>query len=410
MTTSPSSAPIDRQSLIFILVTAFLNLAGVGLVGPVTKFLVEGYVSDPSGVAVVNGLLFTSYSFFQFLAVPTLGILSDRFGRRPILLICVLGTAVGYFLFGLGGALWVLFAGRILDGITGGNIGTIYAYIADLTEPDERTRYYGLLGAISGLGFVVGPAVGGILSSLGGATAPVFFAALMSLLNAVWGYFAMPESLKPEQRLKQVNITKLNPFWQLFDIFQLPQLRALLIATFLWMLPFAMMQSNLAVLGGDWLGSREQDVALVFVIFGVVGVVVQGGLIRPLIKRFGEKNLAITGGILFALGFVCYALIPQTRSNELLILGTLILAVGNGLITPTLSSLISQTVGPQEQGRAQGGSQSVQALARVIGPTAGGVAYAQVSAPTPYGIGALLLLGAVAAIWMTATVLRPHPQ
>jgi len=182
----PTPTRIPRNALIFILVTAFLNLAGIGLIGPVSAFLVQRYVPTAEDVAVMSGLLFTSYSFFQFLAVPALGVLSDRYGRRPVLLFCLLGSAVGYLLFGIGGALWMLFAGRIIDGITriidgitGGNIAAIFAYIADLTEPHERSRYYGLIGAVSGFGFVVGPAVGAALSQAGGPTAPVFFAAFV---------------------------------------------------------------------------------------------------------------------------------------------------------------------------------------------------------------------------------------
>ena len=400
------SASIDRKSLIFILITAFLNLGGIGLLAPVIKFLVERYVSDPGQIAIATGLLFTSYSFFQFLAVPTLGALSDRYGRRPIMLMSLLGSAVGYLIFGIGGALWVLFLGRIIDGVTGGNIGTIHAYIADLTEPNERTRYYGLIGAAGGLGFVAGPAIGGALAAIGGTAAPVFFAAVVSFLNVVWGYFAMPESLRPEQRMDKISLIKLNPFWQLRDVFRIPQLRWLLLATFLWMTPFAMLQSNLAVLGSDWLGSREQDIALVFTIIGLIIVIVQGGLIRPLLRMFSESRLTLAGMILFAIGFCFYALIPSTRSNGTLLAAVIVLPFGNALITPTIASLTSQAVGPREQGRVQGGSQSVQAFARVIGPTIGGYAYAEIGASSPYIASVLFMIVACACVLMAVPHLR----
>jgi len=401
-----SSSSIDRRSLIFILITAFLNLAGIGLVAPVTKFLVERYVNDPGQVAIANGLLFTAYSFFQFLAVPTLGALSDRYGRRVILLTSLFGSAIGYLIFGIGGALWVLFLGRIIDGITGGNIGTIHAYIADLTEPKDRARYFGLIGAVGGLGFVAGPAIGGALAAIGGTAAPVFFAALVSFVNVLWGYFAMPESLRPEQRMAQISLIKLNPFWQLRDVFNIPQLRWLLLATFLWMTPFAMMQSNLAVLGGDWLGSREQDISLVFAIIGLIIVIVQGGLIRPLLRLFSESRLTLTGMIIFAVGLFFYGLIPTTRSNGTLLIASLILPFGNALITPTIASLTSQAVGPREQGRVQGGSQSVQALARVIGPTIGGYAYAEIGATSTYAASVVLVIVACACVLIALPDLR----
>ncbi|MCA9911214.1 MAG: MFS transporter [Anaerolineae bacterium] len=400
------SAPINRKSLLFILVTAFLNLAGIGLLAPVIKFLVEGYVSDPGEVAIATGLLFTSYSFFQFLAVPTLGALSDRYGRRPILLLCLFGSSLGYLIFGIGGALWILFLGRIIDGVTGGNIGTIYAYIADLTPPKERTRYFGLIGAIAGLGFVFGPAIGGILTRVGGTATPVFFAALVTFLNVIWGYFAMPESLRPEQRMERISLVKLNPFWQLRDVFRIPQLRWLLLATFLWMTPFAMLQSNLAVLGSDWLGAREQDIALVFTIIGLIIVIVQGGLIYPLLRFFSESQLTLAGMVLFAIGFCFYALIPSTRSNGTLLAAVIVLPFGNALITPTIASLTSQAVGPREQGRVQGGSQSVQAFARVIGPTLGGYAYAEIGAASPYVAGVVFLIIAAVCVLLALPDLR----
>src|SRR5258707_6874907 len=192
---NPASRPV-----FFILFTALLTLAGVGILTPIVPFIVGKYVARADGAFVVS-LLFTSYSLCQFLAVPTLGALSDRFGRRPVLLISLLGSAAGYLIFGLGGALWVLFLGRIIDGLTGGNIATIYAYGADITEPKDRTHFFGLLGAAAGMGFVMGPALGGLLYKLTNSfEAPLYFAAALTLANTVWGFFAMPVSPKPDKR------------------------------------------------------------------------------------------------------------------------------------------------------------------------------------------------------------------
>src|SRR5258708_3106541 len=164
-------------TVFFILFTAFLNLAGVGILNPIVPFIVGKYVARADGAFVVS-LLFTSYSLCQFLAVPTLGALSDRFGRRPVMLISLLGSAAGYLIFGLGGALWVLFLGRIIDGLTGGNIATIYAYGADITEPKDRTHFFGLLGAAAGMGFVMGPALAALLYKLTNTFQPPLIAAL----------------------------------------------------------------------------------------------------------------------------------------------------------------------------------------------------------------------------------------
>jgi MFS transporter, DHA1 family, tetracycline resistance protein len=386
---SPHHPP--RAALIFILVTAFLNLAGIGLLGPVSPFLVGQYTNNPDELALANGLIFTSYSLFQFLAVPGLGALSDRYGRKPVLLICLLGSSLGYLIFGLGGALWVLFLGRIIDGITGGNLGVIYAYIADITTPQERTRYYGMLGGISGLGFIVGPAIGGILAKLAGPSAPVFCAALVTLLNVVAGWFVMPESLVITKRASSIRLAQLNPFRQLWNIFQLPQLRWLLLALFTAITPFAVLQATLSVLAKDVLAWTAADVAVIFTIFGVVGIVVQGGLIRLLVRRFSELQLAIAGCLTMATGFVMIALVPATASTGLLLVATVVCALGNGLLTPSLTGLVSQVVSPREQGRVQGGSQSVQSLARVIGPIWGSFVYVSLGAGAPYATGALLL-------------------
>lgn len=389
----PSSAPEQapsRNVLLFILMTAFLNLAGVGLIAPVLPFIASRYVANPEHLALVNGLLFTAYSFFQFLAVPGLGALSDRLGRRPVMLLCLMGSAAGYLLFGIGGALWVLFLGRIIDGVTGGNLGVIYAYLADITDSRERTRYYGLIGAVSGFGFVVGPAIGAVLSKLGGPSAPAYFAALVTFLNVVWGYFAMPETLPPDKRAESIALRQLNPFRQLLSIFALPQLRWLLLASFFVALPFAALQSNLSVLAKDALEWGASEVGGLFTVVGVIGIIVQGGLIRVLVKRLGEARLALIGICGLITGFLLMAQVPNMPLPLYIMASTAVFATGNGLFQPSLNGLISQAVSPREQGRVQGGNQSVQALARVLGPLYGGAAYTLIGWSAPYWIGTLM--------------------
>src|SRR5450432_3330945 len=187
-TTRTSNPPVHVGSgtVAFILITAFLNLAGVGLLNPVLPAIVSQYVPNQNVDAIVAALLI-SFSLCQFIAVPTLGALSDRYGRRPILLISLLGSAAGYLIFGLGGAQWVLFLGRMIDGLTGGNVATIYAYAADITDPSERTQFFGIIGAAGGVGFILGPALGGALSLIS-YQAPLYFGALVTLINVVGGY------------------------------------------------------------------------------------------------------------------------------------------------------------------------------------------------------------------------------
>ncbi|MBC8099728.1 MAG: MFS transporter, partial [Armatimonadetes bacterium] len=397
-----------RSTRLFILMTAFLNLAGIGIIAPVLPFIVGRYTA-PADAAFVGSLLFTSYSFFQFIASPTLGALSDRYGRRPILLISLLGSAVGYLIFGIGGALWVLFAGRIIDGITGGNLSTIFAYAADITEPQERTRFFGLIGAFSGLGFVFGPAVGFLMYTLFQTPeAPLFAAAALTLANTVWGYFAMPESLSAEKRAPSINLARLNPLTQLLNVFRIPGVRILLLATFLWAMAFASLQSNLSFLTEQQLGWDAAGTNVIFLVVGIVGIITQGVVVQRILPRFGEARLATAGMMLMGVGFVLIALIPVTKSVALVFISILFTAFGNGLILPTLRSLISATVSPREQGKIQGGNESIQALARVVGPLCPGYTYTVISASAPYWIGAgVLLLGAITVWSSTRAKLTP---
>ncbi|MFN8531287.1 MAG: MFS transporter, partial [Anaerolineae bacterium] len=297
---------IQRGTISFIVITAFLNLAGVGILAPVMTFIVGRYVTDPQAHTWTVSLLFMSYSLCQFIATPSLGALSDRYGRRPILLISLFGSAIGYLLLGIGGSVWMLFAGRIIDGITGGNIGTIYAYAADITTPKERTRFYGTLGAASGLGFVVGPIIGGGLYSLTGLLeAPMYAAALITLLNVVWGYFVMPESLSAERRDPQMDWARANPLTQLISVFRVPQIRLLLIAILLWTTSHSVIQSNLAHLTEDQLGWLPAQTNLLFVLIGIMQIVSQLYLIRILVPRFGEGRVALMGMVGLITGLAC---------------------------------------------------------------------------------------------------------
>lgn len=380
----------------FILITGFLNLTGVGIINPVVPFIASSYVNREDGALVV-ALLFTSYSLCQFIAVPTLGALSDRFGRRPVLLISLLGSAVGYLIFGIGGALWILFLGRVIDGLTGGNLATIYAYAADITEPKERTKFFGLIGAFAGLGFVVGPALGGIVYKLTGQlAAPLYFSALVTMANTVWGYFVMPESLPPEQRATEIPLARLNPLTQLTNVLRLPQLRLLLVGIFLWALAFAMLQSNLSYLTEDRLGWTPEGTSSLFFVVGLVGILTQGVLVRRLLPILGELKMALFGFAALATGFILIAVVTSTAIIPLLFLAVAFVALGNGLITPSVTGLTSQAVSLREQGRVQGGNQSAQALGRVIGPLWGGWSYGSIGQGAPYLSGAVgLALGAV---------------
>jgi len=181
----------SRKAITFLVVTAFLNAMGIGILGPVLPFIVQHYTGNPNTLATVVGWLISSYAICQFVAAPALGLLSDRFGCRPLLLICLLGSAIGYLLFGLGGALWILFFGRIIDGLTGGNMSILFTYIGDISEPEERGKYFSLFGAASGIGFILGPVIGGSASLLSNQ-APIYIAAGLTIANILLGYFYLP--------------------------------------------------------------------------------------------------------------------------------------------------------------------------------------------------------------------------
>jgi DHA1 family tetracycline resistance protein-like MFS transporter len=396
-----SSAPSSGKgggTVTFIVITAFLNLAGIGIIAPVLNFLTGRYVTDPDQATWAVSLLFTSYSLFQFIATPTLGALSDRFGRRPILLLCLLGSAIGYLLLGIGGALWVLFLGRIIDGITGGNIGIIYAYAADITTPNERTRFFGLLGAAAGTGFVIGPVFGGVIySATGLLEAPMYAAALVTLLNVIWGWFVMPESLIPERRARTISARQLNPFVQLLTVFRIPQLRALLIAVLVWTIAFAVLQSNIALLAETRLGWTPRDTNALFFVIGLIQIITQGGLLRRLVNRFGEGRLLLGGMLSLLIGLLLVAFTALTASAAVIFIAVLFTSLGNGLIIPTSGALLSKAVSVREQGLIQGGNQSVQALGRVLGPVYAGSTYTALGAAATYSGAAGMMLLAMAA-------------
>ncbi len=220
-------SPREEKSSVF--------LCGIGftIIAPVVPFLVRPYINNPGDQAIVVTLLTSVYAVCVFFAAPGLGALSDRYGRRPVLLVCLLGSAAGYLVFGIGDALWVLFAGRIIDGVTGGAIGTIFAYFADITPREQRTKYFGWISAIAGAGAVIGPTLGGLLARFG-YSVPLYFGAIITLLNVIYGILYMPDSLDRNDKLKKIALVRLNPFTQLANVLSMKNLKKLLAASALF--------------------------------------------------------------------------------------------------------------------------------------------------------------------------------
>jgi DHA1 family tetracycline resistance protein-like MFS transporter len=388
--------------LLFGLTSVLLCGIGFGVIAPVVPFLVEPYVNDPGQQATVVTLLISVYACCIFFAAPGLGALSDRFGRRPLLLVSLVGSATGFLIFGIGGALWVLFAGRIIEGLAGASISTIFAYFADITPREQRTKYFGWLSAFMGVGTFMGPALGGLLASFGYA-APLFFGAAITLLNALFGFFFMQESLAKDRRLQQIAVVWLNPFTQLAGVLSFKNVRRLLIAAFLLWIPAGSLQAIFSQFTIDTFDWAPIFIGLMFSIMGIQDIISQGLIMPQLLKRFSDRQIATLGMTSEILGYGFLAVSALLALYPLFIAGMFIYGFGDSIFGPSMSGMVSKSVDAGEQGRVQGGSQSIQALARIIGPVVGGQIYVTLGHAVPFIASGVLIVAAV-------TVLRRSAQ
>lgn len=366
--------PKSRSPLVIIFITIFIDLVGFGIVIPVLPLYAERYGASETTI----GILLAIYSAMQFIFAPILGKLSDRVGRRPVLLVSLIGTSIGFLimglapsmpvgfaLLGLGPTLVWLFVARMIDGISGGNISTAQAYIADVTPPEERSKGMGLIGAAFGLGFVFGPMIGGMLSRISPG-APFFFASAMAAANATALYFLLPESLSHEHRSQArgrggiIRVLEESGNWRL---------GAVLATYFFATVSFAMMTATFALFAAHRFKFDAWHTGFLFGYVGVIGAVIQGGLLGRLVKRFGDKPLTLAGTAIFAASVFCF---PLSATVVILIIASTGIAIGNSLMTPTLNALASKSVNASLQGRVLGVMASGASLARIIGPVLGG--------------------------------------
>ncbi|MFC4455005.1 MFS transporter [Deinococcus sonorensis] len=395
--TEPTSPTAPRVPLLFLMVTAFLFSIGFALVFPVLPFIVAKYVPVVSQQAAMIGMLGAVYALCTFLGSPVLGALSDAYGRRPVIMLTLLGSALGYVAFGVGGSLFMLFLGRIIDGLSSGGMSALFGYVADTTPEEQRGKVFGQVGAVVGAGFIIGPAIGGALSHISLST-PVFVAAGVCLLNMLWGAFVLPESLSADRRSRHFDATHLNPLTQLRGALELPVVRRLVFTSVLFILPFSLMQVALTLLARDTLHWGPAQVSTVFMVVGVCDIVAQGVLLPLLISRLGERGVALLGLALGVVGMAGMALLPAVPVAALLYLSVLVFASGEGIFNASLSALLSNAAPEDAQGRVQGGASALNSLAQVVGPIGGGQLYSRLGVGPTFGIGsgvvalALLLL------------------
>lgn len=375
---------LRRSPLAFIFITVFIDLMGYGMVIPLLPF----FVQRQDAGATAAGALGSLYALMQLIAGPILGALSDRYGRRPVLLICLLGTATGYLILGFANSLPLIFIAIMIDGITGGNLSTAYAYIADVTTNENRARGMGLVGAAFGLGLMAGPAIGGLLSAYG-LSVPAFFACALSLSNVVFGFFVLPESLPPEKRMPIDSWRALNWLTQLIGVFRISTIRLLLLATFTLNLAFAGLQTNFPLFSQARFGWDATRNGIFFAFVGVCAVLVQGILYGQIQPRVGEKRLTIIGLTLMAISLAAVATAPYDwLMYPIVALG----ALGSGLSIPSITGLVSQRVPPGTQGRLMGGTQVVLNLALILGPIIAGVSFERIDVAAPYWLGSVFAI------------------
>ena len=369
----------SRNAILMVALVVLVDITGFGLILPLLPFWAERLGANPFEV----GMILSVYALAQFLFTPVLGALSDRFGRRPVILISLLIEAIGFALTALVGTLPLLLAARFVGGLGASNIGSAQAVVADVTAPKDRARGMGMVGAAIGVGFVVGPALGGVLAGFG-ATVPFWAALVVALLNALLVLIFLPETRGQRTALAQA--TQRNQFalfagWQ--RALHTPAIARLIVVNLLFTLAFTAMEAVFPLFTQDVFGWLATQNGYLFTYVGVLIVVMQGGMVGQLVKRFGERGVQIAGLGLLAVGL---ALLPFSGTLALLLVALALLSIGDGAVTPTNNALLSLATPPEAQGETLGLSQGVAGLGRMVAPlVAGGLFGAGIGLPFFFG-------------------------
>ena len=372
---------------LFIIV--LIDLIGFGIIIPLLPFYGEHYQASPDTV----GLLMATYSLTQFIAAPFWGRLSDRIGRKPVLIVTLAGAAVSYVWLGLAESLWMLFGARALGGLMAGNISTAFAYVADVTTPENRAKGMGLIGAAFGLGFIAGPAIGGILAGPDPLNAdyqtPAFAGAALSAAALVLAMVMLKESLSEEIRARMAARPPRGRWGHFKDALTHKYVGLLILLSFLATFVFAGMETTFAMWSRRQFGWGPEQNGWLFAFVGIISAAIQGGLVGRLAKRWGEARLITQGSFALAIGL---AMIPLSSNIWILGIAMLIMAYGFSIASPSLNSLISLQVSEEDQGGVMGVTRSATTLARVVGPAWAGLMFAGLGRDWPYWGGALLMV------------------
>ncbi|GHM99410.1 tetracycline resistance MFS efflux pump [Cytophagales bacterium WSM2-2] len=399
-----------RPAIGFIFATVLIDVTGLGIIIPVMPTLIQGLKGGSvSDAAQIGGILYGAYAVMQFFCAPIIGGLSDQYGRRPVLLASLFGFGIDYLFLAFAPSIGWLFVGRTIAGVMGASFSSANAYIADISTPENRAQNFGLMGAAFGLGFIIGPTLGGLLGSFG-PRYPFIAAATLALLNWLYGYFILPESLKQENR-RTFTWERANPLGTLKSLFRYPVVRGLFIAlAFIYVASHAV-QTNWAYYTTEKFHWTTKEIGLSLAVVGIVFAVVMGGLIRFIIPKLGQQRSVYVGLGLYAVGFLLYAFATQ---GWMMYAFTIVYCLG-GIAGPALQGIMSGIVAPTEQGELQGGFTSMMSATSIVGPLlmSSIFSFFTKSHDVIYFPGAAMLLGALLTLcsaWLARMTLKKNTQ
>jgi DHA1 family tetracycline resistance protein-like MFS transporter len=395
------------KALLTLFLIVFIDLLGFGIIIPIFPFVAERMGAEPWLITFGGAGV---YALAQVISTPVWGRLSDAIGRRPVLMVSMVGSVVGYLWLGLAGTLTMLIVARVISGLMSGNISAAFAYVADVTAPADRAKGLGMIGAAFGLGFMFGPMIGGLLGGNDPATASFLVPALVSAgLSAVaflGATFFLKESLAPEHRKPWSESAK-GGRSPLAAVSHSPVLIGVVAAVFLISIGGTILQSIFPIWGHDVLGLSPRDVGIAFFAMGFVGVTVQGTVVGPMARRFGEKKVLYGSAFLHAVGYITMGL---ANDHVMLGLGAAFFAAGHASFNTTASSLLTLEAGPREKGAALGAMQSASAAGRIVGPASSGAIYTAFGTHAPFLAGAILLIPAVLMLRRSHKGDVPHTE